>query len=224
MEDKKQRRSSSKQQSHAEARDLLHAYAHATLLGDSPEVRYPAVAKHLARCAICRADLKEMLEETRAAAEPVDLLADTRPQLDLTRLSQPWQQPGGDDRPWFIDQFRRLWLEFSQPLLQSWQPSPLLGAARGTQLFSYQQEAQSQEPGLRIQIYAEDDPALVLVSITVDLPDQDALDQSGLPVALYMDENARWTETDQSGTARFSQVPREALDHLRLAITLDRSA
>jgi hypothetical protein len=224
MEDKKQRRSSSKQQSHAEARYLLHAYAHATLLGDSPEVRYPAVAKHLARCAICCADLKEMLEETHAAAEPVDLPTSARPQLDLARLSRPWQQPSGVDRPWFIDQFRRLWLEFSQPLLQSWQPSPLLGAARGTQLFSYQQEAQSQELGLRIQIYAEDDPALVLVSITVDLPDQDALDQSGLPVAIYVDENARWAETDQSGTARFSQVSREALGRLRLAITLDRSA
>src|SRR5258706_5883897 len=44
-----QPRSPSNQLSHAEARDLLHAYAHAALLGDAPEARYPAVAAHLAR-------------------------------------------------------------------------------------------------------------------------------------------------------------------------------
>ncbi|MFL5802924.1 MAG: hypothetical protein ACJ8CR_14430 [Roseiflexaceae bacterium] len=192
-------------------------------MGDAPEARYPAVAAHLARCAHCRADLAELLEETRAAADPTDLPASARPQPDLARLPRPWQQ-SGTDRPWFIDRFRRLWLEFSQPLLQSWQPSPLLGAARGTLLFGYQQEALSNDPGLRVHIYADDDPTMALVSVTVDLLDQNALDQAGLAVAIYIDDSAWWAETDRSGTARFSQVPRDALGRLRLAITLDRSA
>ena len=43
--------------SHSEARELLHAYAHAIFMGSAPEVAHPSVAAHLASCALCRAEL-----------------------------------------------------------------------------------------------------------------------------------------------------------------------
>jgi len=204
--------------------DLLHAYAHETLIGGSPETRYPAVAAHLAHCKHCRADLEEVLEVTRSAFDPAGAPAIASPPPDLSQLPRPWQKQTVADRPWFIDRFERLWLEFSQPLLQAWQPSPLLGTVRGTLLFAYRQETASNDPNLRVEVYAEEDPATTLVSITVDLPGRNALDQSGLPVPVHVGNTIRQAETDKSGTARFPHIPRDALVSLRLAITLDRSA
>jgi hypothetical protein len=220
----KRRQSTTVRLSHNEVGDLLHAYAHETLIGGSPEARYPAVAAHLARCARCRADLAEVLEVTRVAFDPAGApaLACTPP--DLSRLTRPWQQQTVAERPWFIDRFERIWLEFSQPLLRTWQPSPLLGSARGALLFAYRQEAASNDPSLRVEVYAEDDPATTLVSVTVDVPGRNALDQSGMPVTVYVGDSVRQAETDKSGTARFPQIPRQALQSLRLAITLGRSA
>jgi hypothetical protein len=220
----RRRQSTSVGLSHSDVGDLLHAYAHETLVGGSPETRYPEVAAHLARCARCRADLEEVLAVTRAAFDPAGAPANAYPPPDLSRLARPWQTQTTAERPWFIDRFQHLWLEFSQPLLQAWQPSPLLGSARGTRLFAYQQETTSNDPGLRVEAYAEDDPATALLSVTVDIPDRDALDQSGIPVTVYLGATARHADTDMSGTARFSRIPRDALASLRLEITLGRSA
>src|ERR1044071_6688824 len=126
--------------SHEEIGDLLHAYAHEVLMGGGPEERFPAVAAHLAQCAACRAELDELLEVTRAVYSADEAPVSSYPGPDLSRLPRPWQKQNDTDRPWFIDRFRRLWLEFSQPLLQAWQPSPLLGPARGILLFAYRQD------------------------------------------------------------------------------------
>jgi len=219
----KRRQSTTVRLSHQHVSDLLHAYAHEISIGGSPETRYPAVAAHLAKCARCRADLDEVLEVTRIAVDPTGTPAIAGPPPDLSRLPRPWQQRNTTERPWFIDRFERLWLEFSQSLLQGWQPSPLLGSLRGTLLFAYRQEVASNDPGLRIEVYAEDDPATTIMSVTVDIPGRNALDQSGLPVTAYVGDTVRQAVTDKSGTARFPQIPRDALVSLRLAITLGRS-
>jgi len=210
--------------SHSEVGDLLHAYAHETLMGASPETHYPALAAHLATCARCRADLDELLEVTHSAFDPAGERAIACATPDLSRLPRSWQKQTVAERPWFIDHFERLWLEFSQPLLQVWQPSPLLGSIRGTLLFAYRQETTSNDPDLKVEVYAEDDPVTTMLSVTIDLPKRNALDQSGIPVTVYVGDTVRQAETDKSGTAHFPHIPRDALVGLRLAITLDRSA
>lgn len=222
-DDARRRQSTTVRLSHPEVGDLLHAYAHAILIGGSPETHYPAVAAHLAHCPRCQAELEEMLDVTRAAFDPAGTSAIACSPPDLSQLPRPWQKQIAAGKPWFIDPFERLWLEFSQSLLQAWQPSPLLGSVRGTLLFAYRQETASSDPSLRVEVYAEDDPATTLVSVTVDVPMRNALDQSGLPVTVYVGDSAQQAETDKSGTARFPHIPRDALANLRLAITLGQS-
>jgi len=212
------------QPSHQEVRDRLHAYAFATLMEDAPETRFPAVAAHLARCAECRADLDELLDMTRAAAmtvgEPVS--HDSAP--DLSRLPRPWMKATKRSPPWFIDQLGRLWLEFSESLLRSWQPSPVLGTPRGDLLYEYHYESQTLEPSLTVEIFAEEHPEMVLLCATIDMPNRDVRDQMGTPIILHGAGVRQQAETDRSGTARFPHVARAALAHLRLEIMVDQSA
>ena len=91
-------------------------------------------------------------------------------------------------------------------------------------LYAYEEEGVAQAADLRIQIYAESDPALVDIVVTVADATSDELEQSGALVALYGDDLQQQARTDGAGTVHFSHVPRGALPRLRLAITLDRSA
>lgn len=207
---------------HDQVHDLLYAYAHERLMRAS-HTRYPVVAEHLAQCEVCRTDLQELLELMEIATTATYTASVDNPKPDLSKLPRPWQQKISASRPWFIDQFGQLWLETNQQVLQSWEPSALLGAVRGSLLYTHVEDAVSNDPGLNIAIYAEDDPALALLSITVDDPQRDALDQSHIPVTLYIDGTARQAKTDSSGTVRFTHIPRAALATLRLAITLDQS-
>lgn len=210
--------------SHQEVRDRLHAYAFATLMEDAPEARYPAVAAHLARCAECRADLDELLDMTRAAAmglgEPVS--PDSAP--DLSRLPRPRMKTTTRSPPWFIDQLGRLWLEFSEALLRSWQPSPVLGTPRGDLLYEYHYESETLAPSLTVEIFAEEHPEMALLCVTIDVPNRDVLDQVGMPITLHGAGMLQHAETDRSGTACFPHIARAALAHLRLEITVDQSA
>src|SRR5215216_4904657 len=151
--------------SHQEVRDQLHAYAFATLMEDAPEARYPEVAAHLARCAECRADLDELLDMTRAAAMTVGEPVSRASAPDLSRLPRPWMKVTNTGPPWLIDQLGRLWLEFSEALLQSWQPSPVLGTARGDLLYEYHYESQTLGPSLAVEIFAEEHPEMVLLYV-----------------------------------------------------------
>jgi hypothetical protein len=212
------------QLSHQEVRDRLHAYAFATLIEDAPEARYPAVAAHLARCTACRAVLDELIEMTRAAAvgegEPVSL--DSAP--NLSRLPRPWMQTTSRSPPWLTDKLGRLWLEFSEALLRSWQPSAVLGTPRGALLYEYRYESETLEPSLTIEIFAEEDPEMTLLCITIDMPHRDVRDQMGIPITLQGAGVLEQAETDRSGTARFPHIARAALARLRLEITVGQSA
>ena len=212
------------QLSHQEVRDRLHAYAFAILMEDAPEARYPAVAAHLARCTECRADLDELLDMTRTAAmgvgEPVS--SDSVP--DLSRLPRPRMKTANRSPPWFIDQLGRLLLEFSEALLRSWQPSPVLGTPRGDLLYEYHYESETQEPSLMVEIFAEEHPEMTLLYVTIDVPNRDVRDQMGIPITLHGAGVPQHAQTDRSGTARFPHIARAALAHLRLEITVGQSA
>lgn len=215
------RPSASHRLSHRETLAQLYAYTHELLIAGSPD---PRISEHLAVCSQCRAAFDELMEVTRTATSPNPEPAPVYPTPDLTRLRRPWDTAVSVERPWFIDQLRRLWLEFSQPLLQTWQASPLLGAHRGALLYSFQHPADPPQPGLHLNIYSEDEPALALLSVNIELGERDPLDQSGIPVSLYLGEMRWQAETDQSGSVQFAHIPRSGLDQLRLAITLDQSA
>lgn len=206
---------------HDEAHELLHVYAHEILMGKAPETHYPTVAAHLATCPSCRAELSGLLSVTGAAARPAQQ-AEPHPGPDLSRLTWPEQPAGVADLP-FIDSLRRLWVAFSQERLRGWQVPAVVGAMRGALLYAYEDEGVAQAADLRIQIYAESDPALVSLVVTVAAAASDELDQSGTQVALYGDDLQQQARTDGTGTVHFAQVPRAALPRLRLAITLDRS-
>jgi hypothetical protein len=212
------------QLSHQEVHDRLHAYAFAALMKDAPEARYPAVAAHLAGCRECRADLDELLDMTRAAAigvgEPIS--PDSAP--DLSRLPRPWMKTTNRSPPWLIDQLGRLWLEFSEALLRSWQPSAVLGTPRGNLLYEYHYESETLEPSLMVEIFAEEHSEMALLCVTIDVPNQDVRDQMGIPITLHGAGVLQHAKTDRSGTARFPHVARAALAHLRLEITVGQSA
>jgi len=210
--------------SHQEVRDRLHAYAFATLMEDAPEARYPAVAAHLADCTECRADLNEQLAMTRAAATGVGAPVSPDAVPDLSRLSRPWMKTANRSSPWFIDQLGRLWLEFSEGLLRSWQPSAVLGTPRGDLLYEYHYESETLEPSLMVEIFAEEHPEMTLLCVTLDAPNRDVRDQNGIPITLHGAGVLQHAETDRSGTARFPHIARAALAQLRLEITVDQSA
>jgi hypothetical protein len=204
---------------HIEAQ--LYAYAHALMSQGKPD---PQIAAHLALCEQCRAVLDELLELARLAMSP-DALEPPPPVAPrLVGLRRPWAAAVSAERPWFIDPLQRLWLEFSAPLLSSWQSAPLLGASRGALLYRYQQPAAPPQPGLHITIYSEVDPTLASLEVNVELADNDPFDQSGVPVALYLDGTLRQLATDHAGSVRFAQLPRSGLERIRLAITIGQSA
>jgi hypothetical protein len=221
--------------SHEEVTELLHGYAYEVLMEGAPEERYPQVAQHLAGCALCRDELNDMLEATRAIVESTAAPEPLNSRPDLSQLSRPWKQESSSERPWFIDRLGRLWMEFSQELLNAWAPSPLLGAVRGDLLYAYDSEEHQDEEAkteqeafeqvaVKIEIVAEKDMQTAQVYIAVDVPDQHTLDQAGIPVALYVEGHARRAKTDASGSVYFSHVPRAALASLNLEITVDQSA
>jgi hypothetical protein len=203
---------------HIEAQ--LYLYAHALLSHGSPD---PQIAAHLERCGPCRAVLTELLELARLAASPDALEPAPPARPNLQRLQRPWAATVSAERPWFIDPLQRLWVEFSAPLLSSWEAAPLLGASRGALLYRYKQAASPQQPGMHLTIYSEDDPSQAALEVNVELPDSDPFDQSGVPVALYLDGTLRQRVTDHTGSVQFTQLPRSGLERMRLAITIGQS-
>ena len=126
--------------------------------------------------------------------------------------------------PWLIDQLGRLWLEFSETLLRSWQPSAVLGTPRGDLLYAYRYESETLEPSLIVEIFAEEHPEMALLCVTIDVPNRDVREQMGIPITVHGAGVLQHAETDRSGTARFPHIARAALAHLRLEITVGQSA
>jgi hypothetical protein len=205
---------------HASTQELLHAYAHEILLGRNAQQTYPDIAKHLATCSACQLLLDELVVVARAVAQPEGQVALMHQQPDLSRLPKPAMLlPALAART-----VQTIWLELTAEVLHSWQPSALLGAARGSLLYDSADEHIEDLLDIRVRIFREDNPALVSIVVTLDWQEAIAFDQAGLLVALYASELLQQHPTDSAGIVRFSNIPSTLLNQLRLSITLDQSA
>jgi hypothetical protein len=210
-------------QGHKETQALLHVYAHEILMDTSAEARYPAVASHLAQCPRCLAMLNELLDVTRSVMNTVGRPAIVHQKPNLLRLSMP-KDLRSSAQVQHSEARRSVWLELTSELLRTWQPSTLLGAARGALIYDSEDESLEDIVDVRVRIFREDDPAYVSIMVTIDRKAGMALDQSGLLVALHGTDFLQQQITDQSGVVRFAGVPSASLTPVRLSITLDQSA
>ncbi len=135
------------------------------------------------------------------------------PRLNLTPAS-----------PWRADRAGRFWLECGPALLRRPRLQSPLGALRGEPVTRYEWGDSDEEPALTIEVLLEADPATVLVCLTLDVPGRGALDQAGVTVTLFEDNDARQATTDASGTVRFPGVPFASLGTLRFQVSVDRTA
>jgi hypothetical protein len=220
--DRSSRQSGYSDRSHEETHNLLSEYATATALGQTPWLRYPSTAAHLASCPTCRAELDALLELAVASytgqVEPLS----SYPPFDFSFLQPPASQPAIARPTWFIDYVGRLVVVFSEALLASMrQPSPLR-AARGQALYRYTPEpAPPDNLGLSIDVFADDDSAdQGNVQVLLDVPGRDPLDQSGIRVTLCVGDLAWEGATGPSGSVTFTAVPLKLLPQLRVEVTL----
>jgi hypothetical protein len=205
---------------HASTQELLHAYAHEILLGRSAEQAYPDIAKHLATCPACQLLLDELVIVARAVVQPERSAMLMHQQPDLSRLPKPAMlMPALAART-----VQTIWLELTAELLRNWQPSALLGAARGSLLYDSADEHVEDLLDIRVRIFREENPALVSIVVLVDRHDAIAFDQAGSIVALHASELLQQQATDSAGIVRFSNIPSEVLSQLRVSITLDQAA
>lgn len=214
---------------HETFRERLPEYATTLVLGGPGERSAPDIAAHVAGCATCRDELEELLALTHAAYAGEIAPATTYPVPDLSFLprSTPMFVPevSPPRREWWIDEARRLVVQFSQALLDLLRPPTLAGATRGRLLYHY-----TQAPGtvadldLTIEVFLEgSDPALARVSVCVEASGRDPLDQAGAVVTLHAVGLSRSGVTDETGGVDFATVPLAALPDLRVTVQLGRS-
>lgn len=209
---------------HKTTRERLPEYVTALTLGGPPGADDPDVAAHLELCAACRGELEELLALTRAAYAGEIEPAAAYPAPDLSFLPPPVPTPppagAGHGRACLIDEAGRLVVQFSQALLDLLRPPALAGAARGRLLYRYTQSPGSvADLDLTIEVFAEEaDPVLGRISVCVEAPDRDPLDQAGALVTLHAGDLAHSGETDETGSIDFAAVPLAALATLRVTV------
>ena len=198
----------------------LPAYATMLVTGAHTAAYAPGIAAHVAACADCAAELRELLELVQPAYTGALAPAARYPAFDLTFLEVPMQQPQQTAPHWRFDA-GRLAIQFSGALLHSIRQQPLAGAARGKLIFRYTQEPSSvHDLDVSIEVYAEDAAQQQgRVRVGVDVSSRSPLDQYGNLVTLYLGD-ANWeAETDETGCVDFVPVPLEELASLRVEIT-----
>ncbi len=207
--------------SHEVANELLHLYAHEIIYGGSPELRYPDVATHLATCAICQADLDNVLQLVRPVYAGDDEVMPAYPPLKLERLKPPWRTSETDIPSWFVDRLGRLWLEFSEALLAVFQSREWAGAPREPHLLYEHQvnRKTSQEIAWSIKISSEQgSDETAAVQLHIDVPGLGVFNQAGSQVILQADSLILHAETDELGDVIFKGISRLALSTLRLKV------
>jgi hypothetical protein len=202
--------------------EQLPVYATAIVFGSAGEMQYPAVARHIAACATCQAELDQLVELLRSAFDGQLEPAERYPHADLTFLEMPMQKPQPALPLWQLDA-GRLVIRFPD-LLHVPARQQLAGLARGGSgqlIYRYRQEPGSvADLDVSIEVYADDAAQTQgRVRVGVDVPSRGPLDQTGSLVTLHAGD-ANWQgETDESGCVDFAHVPLAALPQLRVEIT-----
>jgi hypothetical protein len=205
--------------SHEAIHERLPEYVTIAALGREPATELPDVAAHLAHCADCRERLAELLAMTAAAYAGEVAPAPHYPELDLGFL-HPVERVR--EQAWWIDEARRVVIDFSQALLDLPRPSALAGTTRGQLLYRYEQAPGSlMDLELVIEVFADDgDQQSGWVRVSVEVPSCDPLDQPPTAVGLHAKDLGRTGTTDETGIVDFAAVPLAVLPTLR--VTVDR--
>ena len=211
--------------SHTEVHAALPSYAAAMALGQAPETLYPDVSAHLQTCPTCSAELDELLELVIPVYRGQVAAAAGAPEFDLSFL-RPSAASSSEPRPsWFIDSFRQLVVEFSEPLLVALRQAPYAQAVRGPAIYHYVPEPAPSNLGLTIDVFADERVAdQGNIQVLLDLPSRDPFDQSGLLVNLRVGDRHWEGATSTTGSVTFASVPLKDLARLRIEIALPQNS
>jgi hypothetical protein len=202
--------------------EQLLVYATCIVQGMCPAEQYPELATHLAYCLICRSELEELLSVGRPVYTGELPQAITYPPADLSFLRLKQQLPQSPQAlPWWVDIAGQLIILFSEPLLATLRPSPLVGSMRGRLLYDYIQESGT-IPGLnaRIEVFTVDQqPEMSCVRVYVEVLSRDLFDQQGSIVRIRTNALTWEAATDDTGTVAFEAIPLRMIPQLRIEIT-----
>jgi hypothetical protein len=155
--DESRQHSTQPSRSHEEARESLPSYAVAMALGQAPEIGFPDIAAHFQNCPDCRAELDRLLELVIPAYRGQIAAADSYPLFDLAFLGPAAECVQAPRSSWFIDDMRRLVVEFSEQLLAALRQQTFAQAARGPAIYHYTPEpAPPGNLGLTIDVFADE--------------------------------------------------------------------
>ncbi|MDQ4077424.1 MAG: hypothetical protein M3220_14405 [Chloroflexota bacterium] len=206
-------------EAHEAMRELLPDYATVEACGNDPAAQYPEMAAHLETCEACRDELEELLELLIPAYTGQVDPAPSYPTPNLSFLKKDKSAPT-PAKPWLVDEMGRLWIRFSQTLLDTLRPPSLAGAMRGQLLYTYELEPGSvPDLDVGIEIFAEENSDnTATINVIVDDQRRDPLDQSGITVTLHAAGTTWQEETDEAGCAMFEGVPRSVLAKLEVEV------
>jgi hypothetical protein len=203
---------------HPDIHAALPAYAASIILGDDPESVYPHVARHLAGCSTCRAELGEIV----ALATPLyhrEPVPAATPAFNLSFLTAQQGAPE-PQRHWWYDQLGRLVIQLSQDLLRSLIPPAAAIATRGDSIPQHQLRVESPQ-GIRVTIevlVAPDDAAHATIQVVVDQLAKDPLDQPSVTVTLRASAQTWSVTTDPIGVATFHGIPIATLPEIQVTV------
>lgn len=199
--------------------EQLYVYAAAQALGHATQAAAEAV-EHLAQCAICHADVQDLLELVASAYAGQPEPAAEYPLFDLSFLTPMATMIESKQHPWFVDQLGRLVVTFSDALLATMRQPSVAGATRGQLVYRYTQDPTSMHNlGVTVEVFAEDqDHRFGRVQILIDVASSDPFDQAGSQVVLRAGETTWAGETDEVGYVDFKAVPLAVLPQMRIEI------
>lgn len=205
---------------------LLYAYIDAELEGEDVSVKYPQLHDKLQSNGELWNEycvLRDLLAAERGEqleAPPFHALFDFS-YLSQTSVPEP-------KRPWLLAELGRVVIQFSNELINSWQPSAALSAVKsgdedgGIALFQY--ELQNQIEDVDVEIVARtsrNNSDLCNVSVFIDVPSRNGWPNlSGSEVKMYRDREIADTQTtDAFGKVLFTNVRVSELPNLKFEIT-----
>ena len=217
--------SSHTDRSHTEVHAALPSYVTAMALGQAPGAQYLDVAAHLHSCPACNHELDQLLELVIPVYRGQVAPAAGYPEFDLSFLRANAARPSEPRPSWFIDNLRRLVVEFSEPLLVALRQTAYAQAVRGPAIYHYEPAPAPSNLGLTIDVFADERVAdQGNVQVLLDLPSRDPFDQSGLLVNLRVGDLHWEGTTSTTGSVTFASVPLKELARLRIEIALPQDS